>query len=96
MNSTNSSAFTNSSATPVVEQIEKDDVLNITVGDFRLADAEYTSGGYVRGRAEYFNSSMNLGGGAWGTVCDDAFTEKNADVFCKSIGFSSPLSVWAS
>ena len=50
---------TNSSATPVVEQIEKDDVLNITVGDFRLADAEYTSGGYVRGRAEYLNSSSN-------------------------------------
>jgi hypothetical protein len=50
---------TNSSATPVVEQIEKDEVLNITVGDFRLADAEYISGGYVRGRAEYFNSSSN-------------------------------------
>ena len=50
---------TNSSATPVVEQIEKDDVLNITVGDFRLADVEYIRGGYVRGRAEYFNSSIN-------------------------------------
>ena len=85
---------TNSSATPVVEQIEKDDVLNITVGDFRLADVEYIRGGYVRGRAEYFNSSINWG--TWGTVCDDAFTEKNADVFCKSIGFSSPLSLWTS
>ena len=70
MNSTNSSAFTNSSATPVVEQIEKDDVLNITVGDFRLADVEYISGGYVTGRAEYY-----LGwAGTWGTVCDDFFT----------------------
>ena len=94
MNSTNSSAFTNSSANPVAEQIEKDDVLNITVGDFRLADVEYISGGYVRGRAEYFKASINWG--TWGTVCDDAFTEKNADVFCKSIGFSSPLSLWTS
>lgn len=58
MNSTNSSTFT------VIEQIEKDDVFNITVGDFRLAEVEYINGGYVRGRAEYFNSS-------WGTICDD-------------------------
>ena len=59
MNSTNSLASTNSSATPDVEQIEKDEVFNIEVGNFRLADAEYISGGYVRGRAEYFNSSSN-------------------------------------
>ena len=88
LNSTNSSSFTDTS-TPVIEQTEKDDVVNITVGDFRLADVEYINGGYVRGRAEYFNSS-------WGTVCDDSFTDQNADIFCKSIGFTNPMSIWAS
>lgn len=88
LNSTNSSSSTNISY-PVFNQTEKDDVVNITVGDFRLADVEYIKGGYVRGRAEYFNSS-------WGTVCDDSFTNQNADVFCKSIGFTSYMSLWAS
>ena len=55
---------------------------NITVGNYRLADIEYNNN-FVSGRAEYFNST-------WGTICDDLFSKINADVFCKSIGFSIP------
>ena len=62
---------------------------NITAGAWRLADIEYIDGGYVRGRAEYFNQS-------WGTVCDDGFTYQNAQVFCASIGLPSTNSFWAS
>ena len=63
--------------------------IDITVGAWSLADAEYIDGGYVRGRAEYFNQS-------WGTVCDDGFTYQNAQVFCGSIGLPSTNSFWAS
>ena len=35
--------------------VDKDDIVNITVGDWRLADIEYINGGYIRGRAEVFN-----------------------------------------
>jgi hypothetical protein len=63
LNSTSTSS-SEASTTSDAQQIEKDDVLNITVGDWRLADVEYIKGGYVRGRAEFFNQS-------WGSVCDD-------------------------
>ena len=63
LNSTSTSSSEVSTASDA-QQIEKDDVLNITVGDWRLADVEYIKGGYVRGRAEFFNQS-------WGSVCDD-------------------------
>ena len=63
LNSTSTSSSEASTASDA-QQIEKDDVLNITVGDWRLADVEYIKGGYVRGRAEFFNQS-------WGSVCDD-------------------------
>ena len=63
LNSTSTSSSEASTASDE-QQIEKDDVLNITVGDWRLADVEYIKGGYVRGRAEFFNQS-------WGSVCDD-------------------------
>ena len=62
---------------------------DINVGAWSLADIEYIDGGYVRGRAEYFNQS-------WGTVCDDGFTYQNAQVFCRSIGLPSTNSFWAS
>ena len=66
-------------------------VQNITVGDFRLADIEY-SGLYVRGRAEFlsFSNGNWFMRDIWGTVCDDNFSKQNADVFCKSLGFSIP------
>ena len=63
LNSSSTSSSEVSTASDA-QQIEKDDVLNITVGDWRLADVEYIKGGYVRGRAEFFNQS-------WGSVCDD-------------------------
>ena len=63
--------------------------IDINVGAWSLADIEYIDGGYVRGRAEYFNQS-------WGTVCDDGFTYQNAQVFCASIGLPSTNSFWAS
>lgn len=28
--------------------------------------------------------------GVWGTVCDDDFGEREANVFCKSLGFDGP------
>lgn len=28
--------------------------------------------------------------GVWGTVCDDDFSNKEAQVFCNSIGFTGP------
>jgi len=43
----------------------------------RLAGSQLTS----EGRLEvYYNSQ-------WGTVCDDYFDDKDATVFCRSLGF---------
>ena len=45
-----------------------------------------TAGGY--GRVEIYSTSW----GQWGTVCDDRATNTNADVVCRSLGFSSGVS----
>ena len=82
--------------TPVVPLPTPNPYINnrydINVGDWSLADIEYIDGGYVRGRAEYYNQSLQ----SWGTVCDDGFTYQNAKVFCSSIGLPSTNSFWAS
>ena len=86
LNPTNTSS---SGGVPFPTPVGNFETNNITVGAWRLADIEYIDGGYVRGRAEYFNQS-------WGTVCDDGFTYQNAQVFCASIGLPSTNSFWAS
>ena len=43
----------------------------------------------VWGRAEYFD------GQNWNEICDDHFSDKNAQVFCKSVGLPSQNATWA-
>ena len=89
LNPTNTSS---SGGVPLPTPVGNYDTNNMTAGAWRLADIEYIDGGYVRGRAEYYNQSLQ----SWGTVCDDGFTYQNAQVFCSSIGLPSTNSFWAS
>ena len=52
-------------------------------GDLRLVGRnEVTSSSLTAGRLEvYYN-------GQWGTVCDNAFSETEANVACRQLGFS--------
>ncbi len=55
-----------------------------TTGDVRLLDINGRAGGRI-GRLEvYYN-------GEWGTVCNDAFDEKDARVVCRQLGFDNYL-----
>ena len=56
---------------------------NDNTGDLRLVDGTLTDadGTPCEGRLEiYYN-------GAWGTICDDYWTEAEADVACRQLGF---------
>lgn len=50
-------------------------------GDLRLVDS--TSGMPGTGRLEVFHA------GAWGTVCDDSFGQKETAVACRQLGYAS-------
>ena len=41
--------------------------MNITVGNFKLANIEFQTNGAIRGRAESYRD------GQWGTICDDGW-----------------------
>ncbi len=44
------------------------------------------SAGVTDGRLEIY------AGGQWGTVCDDSFGQREANVACNQLGFSSAIS----
>jgi hypothetical protein len=50
-------------------------------GDLRIVDG--ASG--VNGRLEIFHNGM------WGTICDDSFTDTNATVACRQLGYTSGI-----
>ena len=57
--------------------------MDITVGQYKLANIEVISGGGFKGRAEIlFNSN-------WGTICDSRWTTVNSIVFCRSMRLST-------
>jgi hypothetical protein len=59
--------------------------MNITVGNFKLANIEFQTNGAIRGRAEFYRN------GQWGTICHDYFDlypKNNPKVFCGSLNLS--------
>lgn len=53
-------------------------------GDIRLRGRQIRTSGRTSGRVEVFNGS------AWGTVCDDFWSQRDAEVACRQLGFQSP------
>ena len=66
--------------------------MNITVGNFKLANIEFQTNGSIRGRAESYRY------GQWGTICDDGWESypNNAKVFCGSLNLPKINAYWNS
>ena len=56
-----------------------------SIGEVRLNSYGDTRYGNVGGRLEVY---LN---GKWGTVCNDGFSQNEADTACRQLGFSSAL-----
>ena len=57
--------------------------------DLRLADGQ---DGPHQGRIEILRYDDKTKKDVWGSVCDDNFSEDEANVFCKMLGYSKALS----
>ena len=55
-------------------------------GDLRLNTEGSTRPRPFSGRLE-----ISYFGGSWGTICEDQFTQNNADVACRQLGFFGAL-----
>ena len=66
--------------------------MNITVGNFKLANIEIKTNGAIRGRAEFYRNSQ------WGTICGYwwEYNLNNPKVFCGSLNLSKNNAYWNS
>ncbi len=67
-----------------LEPVELPVTVDDNTGDLRLVDGTLTTedGEPCEGRLEIYYD------GQWGTICDDYWTEEDADVACRALGFS--------